>query len=568
MLKIKSWIFLCQKGEFMTLKQEYIEKIDKIAKVSFNNEQKEIAKKILQNTSESDLSAVYGLITQRVKTGFVFDEAPETNHDCVALIKENEKLGINLDLPNCLEHKFIIGDNYDVLKNLCATYIDKNGKGMIDVIYIDPPYNTEKAKEDGNDYKEEVEASKFIYRDKFTRDGWLNMMNERLKLARKLLSDTGVIFISIDDREQAYLKVLCDEIFGEENFVGNLPRLTKKSGKSSDNIQKNHDYLMIYFKTQNMKLEQFEHLDAGFKHSDNFEKIRGKYKLNQTLDYSSIQYSPSLDYEIVLNGESFIPGSVTNSEMLERQKRNPKNDFCWRWSKDLFDFGLKNDFIVVNEKTHRIYTKTYQNASIEISDDNEYFIDITPRKKTMSSLDLLDNIFSNDSAKKELIKIFGTCPFDYPKPSKLIYNILKRIRGNKYTILDFFAGSGTTAQAVMELNAEDGGQRQFILATNNENNIAMDVTRERMYRVINGKGSKGEKFEWQYTKEKPYLSNNSVRVFEIEHTPLTLSDLDKAEKLKNRAKIEFKKLNPNYSTTNDFDIYNELSALNPYKEQE
>ena len=183
----------------MALKEEYIAKLERIPTVSFNKEQKQIAKKIIENTADNDLNAVYNLITQRVKTGFVFDEAPEVNHDAVALIKENRELSINIDFDGKLEHKLIIGENYDALKNLCATYIDKNGKGLIDVIYIDPPYNTEASKADGNDYKEEIKAEKFIYRDKFTRDGWLNMLNERLKLAKRLLSDTGVIFISIDD---------------------------------------------------------------------------------------------------------------------------------------------------------------------------------------------------------------------------------------------------------------------------------------------------------------------------------------------------------------------------------
>ena len=208
-------------------KKEYLAKIDVIPTVSFNKEQKAIAKKIIENTDEKDLNAVFSLITQRVKTGFVFDEAPEVNHDCVALVKENKKLNINIgalsEMEGKVEHKLIIGENYDALKNLCATYIDKSGKGLIDVIYIDPPYNTEATQKDGNDYKEEVTATKFIYRDKFTRDGWLNMMNERLKLAKQLLSEKGVIFISIDDSEQAYLKVLCDEVFGEENFVACFP---------------------------------------------------------------------------------------------------------------------------------------------------------------------------------------------------------------------------------------------------------------------------------------------------------------------------------------------------------
>ena len=549
----------------MDKKQDYLNKIDKIPTVSFNKEQKIIAKNILEKVDEKDIDAVYGLITQRVKTGFVFDEAPEVNHNAVALIKENEDLGINVGLLNKLEHKLIIGENYDALKNLCATYIDKNGKGLIDVIYIDPPYNTEATKEEGNDYKEEVEATKFIYRDKFTRDGWLNMMNERLKLARRLLSDKGVIFISIDDSEQIYLKVLCDEIFGENNFKGLLPRVTKKGGKSSRDIQDNHDYILIYFKSNSAHLEHLEHTDSDFKYTDEYENERGKFKLNQTLDYDTLGYVNSLDYPIKIEKDIFYPGNVSKKEYLERKKENPKDGYRWRWSEELFNFGKENGFISVNNKSHRIYTKTYQNATIEEDDDGKYFVDITPRKKALSSIDFLKNEYSNDSAKKELKKILGKFKFDYPKPSTLIKDLLQRIGNENAIILDFFAGSGTTGQAVMELNEEDGGKRQFILVTNNENGIGENITRERLYRVINGKGSNGEKIEWTYTKEKPYLTNNSVRVFNIETEELTLQDLDKAEKLKDKAKLEFKKLNENINISNDFDIYNELSALNPQK---
>ncbi|MCA6071754.1 MAG: hypothetical protein LE168_05245, partial [Endomicrobium sp.] len=146
---------------------QYLEKIEKIPVASFNKEQKEIAKLIIKNTSEKDLDKVYNLIAQRVKTGFVFDSAPEVNHNCVALIEENKDLFIESNAFTltgnvATEHALIIGENYDALKNLCATYIDKNGNGLIDVIYIDPPYNTESAKIEGNDYKEEILASKFI----------------------------------------------------------------------------------------------------------------------------------------------------------------------------------------------------------------------------------------------------------------------------------------------------------------------------------------------------------------------------------------------------------------------
>ncbi len=135
------------------------------------------------------------------------------------------------------------------------------------------------------------------------------------------------------------------------------------------------------------------------------------------------------------------------------------------------------------------------------------------------------------------------------------------------TILDFFAGSGTTAQAVMELNAEDNGNRRCILVTNNENNIAKDITYERLYRVIKGKGTNGETFNWTYTKKEPYLTNNSLSVFDLEQYELKIDDYEKAKDLVKKANIVFKQLNEDYEAK-DFDIYNQLSSLRPYKKEE
>ena len=146
-------------------------------------------------------------------------------------------------------------------------------------------------------------------------------------------------------------------------------------------------------------------------------------------------------------------------------------------------------------------------------------------------------------------------------------DLLRRIGNKNAIILDFFAGSGTTGQAVMELNAEDDGQRQFILINNNENNIAINSTYERLYRVINGKGTKGESFEWQYTKEQPYLTENYVDVFNVKSYELKIDDYEKSQKLLDKAKLEFKKLNPDYEAR-EFDIYNKLASLKPYKPDE
>lgn len=384
--------------------------------------------------------------------------------------------GVNFDQT---EHIFIEGENLEVLKVLQKSYF-----GKVKMIYIDPPYNT------GND--------SFVYPDKFsetradyekrvgdkdeegymTKDGmfkrnsrengqyhsnWLNMMMPRLYLAKNLLRQDGVIFVSIDDHEVHNLRLLMNEVFGEENFVAEFPRVTKRAGKTTDLIAKNTDYVITYGKSELIDLNKNHFEDDGYRHVDEFENERGKYKLSQTLDYGSIQYSPSLDYEICIDGYVFRPGNVTAEEQLERQNRNPATDFCWRWSKDLYDFGLNNGFIVVRESARgrRIYTKTYQNAIIT-RDSSGYFVEIIERTKPTSTLEFVENVYSNDNSRKDISKLFDNKVFEYSKPVSLIKKLTSTGSNPGDIILDFFAGSGTTAHAVMDLNKEDGGNRKCI----------------------------------------------------------------------------------------------------------
>ena len=263
---------------------------------------------------------------------------------------------------------YIEGDNLEVLKLLQTAYYNK-----IKMIYIDPPYNT------GNDfvyeddfadpmarYKEITEQTTKSNPETMGRfhTNWLNMMFPRLKLAANLLTDDGVIFISIDDNEVFNLKKICDEVVGEENYLAMFPRVTKKAGKSSEAIAKNHDYVLMYCKSSNVKLYLQTHTDEGFKFADEYVDTRGKYKLNQTLDYDSLQYSPSLDYPIEVEGETFYPGSSYEKYVERQNGKYARADWAWRWSKELFEFGYKNGFIVIKhyEDRSRIYTKTYQNV--------------------------------------------------------------------------------------------------------------------------------------------------------------------------------------------------------------
>lgn len=546
----------------MSLRDEYVKKIENIPTVSFNKEQKEIAKNILQSVNEKDLDSVYGLITQRVKTGFVFDEAPEVNHNCIALVKEDKKLNIIGDGFEPIEHKLIIGENYDALKNLCVTYIDKSGKGLIDVIYIDPPYNTEATKKDGNDYKEEIEATKFIYRDKFTRDGWLNMLNERLKLAKRLLSDKGIIFISIDDTEQAYLKVLCDEIFGENNLIATLPTIMNLKGNNDNfGFADTHEYTLVYSRNKSQcKINLFPVDDEAIL-EDWDEDEYGLYKEADNLRATGVnaprEKRPNLFYPIFLNEKTKKFYITSNDQPLSKDDVSifpispSGEELSWYWQKSTFN---QKKYNLILKKTNNGY-QFYRKQRPELGD--------LPTKKPKTIFYKPE--YSSSTATNRLKDILGIKAFNNPKPVELIKDFIYLGSSKNSTVLDFYAGSGTTGQAVMELNEEDGGKRQFILVTNDENNIGTDITRERLYRVIKGKGSKGESFSWTYTTEKPYLSANNVTVFDIEQTNLTLKDLDKAEKIRDVAKVEFKKLNPNCSLNNDFDVYNELAALNPQK---
>ncbi|WP_187883680.1 site-specific DNA-methyltransferase [Helicobacter pylori] len=372
--------------------------------------------------------------------------------------KKNHKILKPLN-KSTSKHILIKGDNLDALKILKQSYSEK-----IKMIYIDPPYNT---KSDnfiyGDDFsqsneeilktldysKEKLDYIKNLFGSK-CHSGWLSFMYPRLLLARDLLKQDGVIFISIDDNEAAQLKLLCDEIFGERNFVAEMPRLTKKAGKSTNQIAKNHDYVLCYQKNSiNFKQIDIDENDYSLK--DEFYNERGGYKLNQNLDYNSLQYNKKMDYEIVIGNEKFYAGGLET--YTERQKGNFGTiDWVWRWSKAKFDFGLANGFVEV--RNNRIYTKTYIKA--KISDSKPYKIEYFNRTKNISSIEFLDNKYSNDMSNKKLQSIFNVKNiFDYSKPIELINFLIEQTTEKDDIILDFFAGSGTTAHAVLESNKSD-----------------------------------------------------------------------------------------------------------------
>lgn len=374
------------------------------------------------------------------------------------------------------ENVFITGDNLEVLKILQESYLNK-----IDMIYIDPPYNTGKdfvysdkfqmSQEEMDEATESLdETGKRLVKNEKSNaryhSDWLNMMYPRLVLARNLLKDSGVIFISIDDNEQANLKALCDEVFGEENFIADLVWSNKEGGGSSDSklFRIKHEHIIVFSK----KIDFVEIEGIAVNNLERYtqeDDTRGKYYL-QKLGMGSIQYSVSLDYPIECPDGSFITPKQNNNG----------NQACWRWSRDKFDWGLENDYIVIKkdrEGIWTVYTKQY------LFYDNEG----NKIDRTQRPMGIIDQ-FSSTQGSKQVQSLLGKGYFNYPKDVNLIKYLLKRIKNSNSTILDFFSGSATTADAVMQLNAEEGGNRKYILCTLDEAVADKSAAKEAGFETI------------------------------------------------------------------------------------
>ncbi len=362
----------------------------------------------------------------------------------------------SVDFDNT-QNLYIEGDNLDVLKCLKETYLHK-----VKMIYIDPPYNT------GNDfvYEDDFAQSSEEYlanSGQFDEQGnrmftnaesngrfhtdWLNMIYPRLKVARDLLTDDGVIFISIDDNEVENLRKVCDEVFGEQNFVADLVWTNKEGGGSSDSrlFRIKHEHIVCYSKKIDLTCILGDPISNAerYKGSDEYIKERGPYYL-QKLGMGSIQYSESLDYPI----------SAPDGTIIMPSDNNSGKKACWRWSPKKFLTNKEKGFTVIkkdNAGIWTVYTKQYMNC------DN----DGNPIKRTQRPMGVIDKFSSTQAAK--YLESEGLGYFNYSKPKELIKYLLEKLELQDSLILDFFSGSATTAHAVMQLNAEDGGNRKFIM---------------------------------------------------------------------------------------------------------
>jgi adenine-specific DNA-methyltransferase len=395
------------------------------------------------------------------------------------------------EYPN---HILIEGDNLHALTTLTFT-----NEGKIDVIYIDPPYNTGNKDFKYNDTFVDKE-------DSYRHSKWLSFISKRLEIAKRLLSDKGVIFISLDDNQQAQLKILCDEVFGEANFISNAIVETATDNNPRQ-IAIEHEYLIAYAK--NLSLHgKWGIVNYG---AELIQKEYGKLKVIHQDDYTAL--NKDLKMFIKNNQEELDKYKVTHYQYADENgvyfRGDVSNTKLGGYDIDLIHPITKK----VCKKPPNGYRFKYETLMkmVEVGDidfgEDESKI-VTVKRRMNEIQEKFRSIYYEDGrgATSLLKTILGKKAFNNPKSIKLISRILQFASHDKAKVLDFFAGSGTTLHATMQLNTEDGGNRQCILVTNNENNICEEVTYERNKRVIQGyTNTKGEKVEG--------LANNNLRYY-------------------------------------------------------
>ena len=421
-------------------REKLIEKIKAIKTYIATAEQDENTAQLLTYIAEieKDIKGKkYGLVFEEHRESI--DETLENN---LPVLVEDKSLFID----NGEQMNFLIeGDNLASLKLL-----EKTHKGKINLIYIDPPYNT------GN--KDFVYDDVFVdTNDTFRHSKWLSFMEKRLTIAKNILSENGVIFISIDDHEQAQVKLMCDSIFGADNFIA---QVIWERAYAPVNLKKHfsesHDYVICFAKNIQKAicngLPRTNEVNDRYSNPDN--DIRGVWKAADSTVGPAVQEKI---YEITLpSGRKVLPASGR----------------CWLYTKERFA-EMVND--------NRIWFGPNGDSTPAV----KKFLSEVKQGVTPMTIWKYTEVGHSQDATKELKAVFdGESKFTYPKSVRLIQRIAGLYGDKNSTILDFFAGSGTTGHAVMKLNAEDGGERKFILCTNNENNICRDVTYERIKRVI------------------------------------------------------------------------------------
>lgn len=440
--------------------------------------------KQIDGLSDDQRSALLELLRTHKKYGLVWEDKPEDveerlRDEMPVLIEDASKRLTDGgdDAPN---HILIEGDNLEALTTLAYTHA-----GKIDVIYIDPPYNT------GN--------KDFIYNDSYVdsedtyrHSKWLSFMHKRLRIAKKLLSDRGVIFISIDDNEQANLKLLCDEVFGEKNFICSF---IWSAGRKNDSkyVSVSHEYIISYFKNFDfIKQQQIIWREKKQGIQDIYNCVKALIKKHGR-NYDIISSELKIWYQSL--PDNHPAKNHKHYHCVDERGIYFPSDISWPGGG-----GPKYEVLhPITKKPVRVPNRGWVYPTPERMQEviNHNLVHFGPDESSVpcKKTYLFDNeeaapysVFYKDgrAATKRLRAILNADLFQNPKDEDVLQRLFKFSSLRNSVILDFFAGSGTTMHAVMQLNAEDGGHRQCILVTNNESGICENVTYERNKRVING----------------------------------------------------------------------------------
>ena len=437
----------------------------------------------IEGLSNDEKSALIELLKTHKKYGLVWEDKPEEVEERLReelpVLTEVKERAIISDAPDAPNHILIEGDNLEALTALSYTHA-----GKIDVIYIDPPYNT------GN--KDFVYNDSYVdSEDSFRHSKWLSFMSKRLRIAKQLLSDRGVIFISIDDNEQAQLKLLCDEIFLSNNFVGTFFwKRTSTPPALSYKIRRKLEFVLCY-QSKNIPQRTFA---QGYTDGGDVPLLNSGNPLG-VLEFPTGSVVFSIP-DGIYKGDSSYKIELLEDVVVEngKNKKAFKARGNFKWGQNNLNKEVVNGtyFLIKSFQFSPRFQKSNKSTKVPSNIIDEYV-----------------SVGTNEDAQKEMDAI--GISFSYAKPSSLIAYLSKMPfwEDKNISILDFFAGSGTTLHATMQLNAEDGGHRKCILVTNNENHICEEVTYERNKRVINGYTTpKGE--------EVPGLTANTLRYYKTD----------------------------------------------------
>ena len=488
-------------------------------------------------TATELLARIHGLeselarLKNQQKFGLVWEDTPDAQvqRACceVPLLREDTSRAVMTDEAG-VDHVLVSGDNFHALTALRVTHA-----GSVDMVYIDPPYNT------GN--KDFIYNDSYLDKDdQYAHSKWLSFMEYRLRLARDLLTEDGIIFVSIDDHEHARLKLLMDEIFGTKNFLSTLVWDKKNTKNDAANFQKNHEYVLVYGRSS--KTRVFRNVverrkvipdSKGFYIREGLTMgggrggtLNGRPNLGYTLYYHPLSgdIKPIRDQDIEAARVSNDPNVVyrTRTDLVDqgyvpvRPRPNGDKLGCWKWGFEKMEADLFKVFFTPAAHGFTAAYKRYQDSEKVIEQNGAYWLTHTVHRNVRSVVD-----FANGEGARTLKKIFGSKPFDHPKNVDMIKYFVEILQNPNAVVLDFFAGSGTTAHAVAELNAQDGGTRQCILVTDSGQteessrqadgspvHIAEDITYERVRRVLTGE-------DWADGKPHEPLGGN-LRYFTVD----------------------------------------------------